>query len=172
MFACLRPLKATLVIVPKRRPISAINSPLISSRLATNLSPRGPLQIPRSTFTTSSSSSSSGRSGPKTFREIWAELRKTPLQYATIPAVAAFLGLTTNWMGVNMLFYPIEYTGTEWYRSPLVPYGVSSWKFNSAVAWTWTLSTHYLIFQYIALAFSSWGGRGLYHVKQKKWRWD
>jgi len=27
-----------------------------------------------------------------------------------------------------MLFYPIEYTGTEWYRSPLVPYGFLGWQ--------------------------------------------
>lgn len=78
------------------------------------------------TRTSSSSSSSSTGSKPKTLRDIWAELRRTPLQYATIPAVAAFLGLTTNWMGVKMLFYPIEYAGLEVYRSsPSVPYGVS-----------------------------------------------
>ena len=48
------------------------------------------------------------------------------MQYATIPAVAAFLGLSTNYVGVKMLFYPIEYTGTDWFRSsPDVPYGVS-----------------------------------------------
>lgn len=50
------------------------------------------------------------------------------MQYLTIPAVAAFLGLYTNWMGVKMLFYPIEYTGTEWYRTPYTPYGVIGWQ--------------------------------------------
>jgi len=93
---------------------------------------RLPLQIHRSTLTTttaSSSSSSSKSGGPKSIKDIWNELRRTPLQYATIPAVAAFLGLSTNWMGVNMLFYPIEYTGTEWYReSPFVPYGFLGWQ--------------------------------------------
>ena len=79
---------------------------------------------------TSSSSRSSGiKTSPKSIREIWKALKKTPLQYATIPAVAAFLGLFTNWMGVKMLFYPIEYTGTEWYRSsPFVPYGFLGWQ--------------------------------------------
>jgi uncharacterized membrane protein YheB (UPF0754 family) len=43
--------------------------------------------------------------------------------------VAAFVGLTTNWMGVYMLFYPIDYVGTEWYRaSPFTPYGVLGWQ--------------------------------------------
>ena len=92
----------------------------------------------RSTLTTVSYSShssggsgsgSSGTSGGKTWRDIWNELRKLPLQYATIPAVAAFVGLSTNWMGVKMLFYPIEYTGTTWYRpSNDIPYGMMGWQ--------------------------------------------
>ena len=82
-----------------------------------------------STSSNSSSSSSSIKTSPKSIKEIWTALKKTPLQYATIPAVAAFLGLSTNWMGVKMLFYPIEYTGTEWYRSsPFVPYGFLGWQ--------------------------------------------
>jgi hypothetical protein len=64
--------------------------------------------------TAGSGGGSSGRS-PRSFKEIWNELRASPLQYSTIPAVAAFLGLYTNWVGVKMLFYPIEYTGTGWY---------------------------------------------------------
>ena len=51
------------------------------------------------------------RSGPIGVRGIFRQIREAPLQYFTIPAVAAFLGLYTNWMGVKMLFYPIEYTG-------------------------------------------------------------
>ena len=61
----------------------------------------------------------------RTIREIWKELRQSPLQYATIPAVAACMAMYTNWIAVKMLFYPIEYVGTEWYREPFVPYGVS-----------------------------------------------
>ncbi len=62
---------------------------------------------------------------PRTIREIWNELRQSPLQYATIPAVAACMAMYTNWIAVKMLFYPIDYMGTEWYREPFVPYGVS-----------------------------------------------
>jgi hypothetical protein len=77
----------------------------------------------RSTFTSSSNTKQS------TFRFIWNELRQRPLQYFTIPSVAAFVGLTTNWMGVYMLFYPIDYIGTEWYRaSPFTPYGAIGWQ--------------------------------------------
>ena len=76
----------------------------------------------RSTFATTVKHSNN-------FRFIFEELKKRPLQYFTIPSVAAFVGLTTNWMGVNMLFYPIDYMGTEWYRSsPYTPYGMLGWQ--------------------------------------------
>lgn len=79
----------------------------------------------RSTFTTTSL----GAQRRSTLRFIWEELKQSPLQYFTIPSVAAFVGLTTNWMGVNMLFYPIDYVGTEWYRSSqYTPYGVVGWQ--------------------------------------------
>jgi len=54
---------------------------------------------------------------------------RRPLEYATIPAVAAFLGLATNWVGVKMMFYPIEYVGSEWYRpAPDSPGGLFGWQ--------------------------------------------
>ena len=46
-------------------------------------------------------------------KRIYNEVKKRPLQYATIPAIAAFVGISTNYMGVQMLFYPIEYIGTS-----------------------------------------------------------
>eukprot|EP00581_Thalassiosira_minuscula_P000001 CAMPEP_0183745648 /NCGR_PEP_ID=MMETSP0737-20130205/66353_1 /TAXON_ID=385413 /ORGANISM="Thalassiosira miniscula, Strain CCMP1093" /LENGTH=548 /DNA_ID=CAMNT_0025981325 /DNA_START=20 /DNA_END=1667 /DNA_ORIENTATION=- len=107
------------------------------------LSIRHPRVSRSTTFTTKSyssagrrSSSSSGtttsggrRAAPKTIGEIWTELRKTPLQYATIPAVAAFLGLYTNWMGVKKnVVLSEEYMGTEWYREEFVPYGFLGWQ--------------------------------------------
>lgn len=59
---------------------------------------------------------------------IWSKITKRPLEYATIPAVAALVGLSTNWMGVKMLFYPIEYIGTDWYRARDSPFGVVGWQ--------------------------------------------
>lgn len=56
-------------------------------------------------------------------------IRKRPLEYATIPCVAAFVGIMTNWMGVKMLFYPIEYIGYNFIpRDPLSPYGWFGWQ--------------------------------------------
>jgi len=44
------------------------------------------------------------------FRKIINKFREKPIEYATIPAVAAFVGISTNYMGVQMLFYPLDYT--------------------------------------------------------------
>ena len=59
---------------------------------------------------------------------IWSHIRERPFEYATIPCVAAFVGITTNWMGVKMLFYPIEYMGLNWLRWPDTPYGLLGWQ--------------------------------------------
>ena len=113
MMSCLRP--TTLVLVG-RRSQWLINSQSVYAKKKVGASCRNnllPHQRPIIRRTTTATSSSNTH--PRGIREIWNALRKTPLQYATIPAVAAFLGLSTNWVGVQMLFYPIEYTGTEWY---------------------------------------------------------
>lgn len=82
----------------------------------------------RSTFTTAANDVI-GVNKQSALRFIWNELKKRPLQYFTIPSVAAFVGLSTNWLGVKMLFYPIDYVGTEWYRqSPYTPYGILGWQ--------------------------------------------
>lgn len=46
------------------------------------------------------------------------------MAYLTIPVVASGVGLVTNWMGVKMVFYPLEYTGVELYRSECSPFGL------------------------------------------------
>lgn len=61
--------------------------------------------------------------------QIYSKIKEKPLQYATIPCVAAFVGISTNYMGVQMLFYPLEYRGTKWYRtSEQTPYGFIGWQ--------------------------------------------
>jgi hypothetical protein len=115
MMFLLPPLRPTLAIARSRRLLPGVNS--YSNHISFRVKQR-------SSFTTTKSTAPSGGigggisgRGPRSFKEVWNELRASPLQYATIPAVAAFLGLYTNWVGVKMLFYPIEYTGTEWYAS-------------------------------------------------------
>lgn len=62
------------------------------------------------------------------FRGLFNRIRQRPAQYAAIPMVAAGVGWGTNWMGVKMLFYPIEYIGVEVYREENCPYGFFGWQ--------------------------------------------
>jgi hypothetical protein len=39
------------------------------------------------------------------------QFKANPLTFISIPVVAAIVGYVTNYVGVNMLFYPIEWTG-------------------------------------------------------------
>jgi len=61
-------------------------------------------------------------------RQAWSKIKQRPIEYASIPCVAAFVGITTNWMGVKMLFYPIEYVGVELQRWHNTPYGLFGWQ--------------------------------------------
>eukprot|EP00929_Paragymnodinium_shiwhaense_P019893 TRINITY_DN13423_c0_g1_i1.p1 TRINITY_DN13423_c0_g1~~TRINITY_DN13423_c0_g1_i1.p1 ORF type:complete len:488 (+),score=55.03 TRINITY_DN13423_c0_g1_i1:51-1514(+) len=56
------------------------------------------------------------------------DFRSRPGKYLTIPLVAAIIGLATNWIGVKMLFYPIEPFGPQLYRQELSPYGLFFWQ--------------------------------------------
>lgn len=56
------------------------------------------------------------------------KLKSNPIGYAAIPAVAAFVGISTNYMGVQMLFYPIEYSGYSIIRFENAPYGIFGWQ--------------------------------------------
>ena len=51
---------------------------------------------------------------------------KKPLHFISRPVVAAAVGYVTNYAGVHMLFYPIEWTGIpvkRWEREPLGLFG-------------------------------------------------
>jgi uncharacterized membrane protein YheB (UPF0754 family) len=61
-------------------------------------------------------------------RQAWNKVASRPIEFASIPCVAAFVGITTNWMGVKMLFYPIDYIGLDWVRWPNTPYGLFGWQ--------------------------------------------
>lgn len=71
-----------------------------------------------------------GANNPASGATIWQRIKKHPIEYMSIPCVAAFVGITTNWMGVKMLFYPIEYlevvnVAERW---PYTPYGFFGWQ--------------------------------------------
>mmetsp|Transcript_73190 Transcript_73190/g.206964 ORF Transcript_73190/g.206964 Transcript_73190/m.206964 type:complete len:440 (-) Transcript_73190:95-1414(-) len=57
-------------------------------------------------------------------QRLWAR----PAAYMTIPLVAATVGFVTNWVGVQMLFYPLSTIGPELYRAKDSPYGLLCWQ--------------------------------------------
>jgi len=71
---------------------------------------------------------------------VWQDLRllivdgahdfaSRPFKYLAIPVVAGLVGLGTNWVGVKMLFYPIdEAWGPELWRPKDSPYGLFCWQ--------------------------------------------
>jgi len=61
-------------------------------------------------------------------QKLSSAIKSNPIEYATIPIVAAFVGISTNYMGVQMLFYPLEYTGTSMKRFDNAPYGIFGWQ--------------------------------------------
>jgi hypothetical protein len=73
-------------------------------------------------------SSNSSTTPLRRHRQIWKEISSRPIEFISIPCVAAFVGILTNWMGVNMLFYPIQYFGIDLKRWPDTPYGLFGWQ--------------------------------------------
>ena len=56
------------------------------------------------------------------------DFREKPWTYLTIPVVAGLVGYVTNWLGVKMLFYPVEWKGVPIKRWPLQPLGLIGWQ--------------------------------------------
>merc|ERR1719445_2653555 len=57
------------------------------------------------------------------FQRAWDKFQKRPFEYCLIPFIAAFVGWFTNWVAVQMMFYPINFVGIPIYRVPEVPLG-------------------------------------------------
>jgi uncharacterized membrane protein YheB (UPF0754 family) len=57
-----------------------------------------------------------------------AKFKARPGTYLLIPCVAALVGYVTNWLAVQMIFYPIRYVGIPLYRRPQVPLGIIGWQ--------------------------------------------
>jgi uncharacterized membrane protein YheB (UPF0754 family) len=64
----------------------------------------------------------------KAFTRAVAKFKARPGTYLLIPVVAAIVGWVTNWMAVQMIFYPIQYWGLSLYRKPEVPLGLLGWQ--------------------------------------------
>ena len=56
------------------------------------------------------------------------KFQKRPGTYLLIPCVAALVGWFTNWLAVQMIFYPIQFRGIPIYQRPEVPLGFLGWQ--------------------------------------------
>jgi hypothetical protein len=56
------------------------------------------------------------------------KFRDRPVTYLLIPCVAALVGWFTNWLAVQMIFYPIQFAGIPIYRRPEIPLGLLGWQ--------------------------------------------
>ena len=96
-----------------------------------NLSPfRSSRSNAKFILTTKADSSSSEESEPKVpiFRRARNKFMARPGTYLIIPVIAALVGWFTNWLAVQMIFYPIQFKGIPIYRIPEVPLGLIGWQ--------------------------------------------
>jgi len=57
-----------------------------------------------------------------------SRFKAKPRTYLLIPCVAAMVGWLTNWLAVQMIFYPVKYRGLPIYRRNEVPLGLLGWQ--------------------------------------------
>lgn len=62
------------------------------------------------------------------FRFISTKFSSDPSTFLSIPICAAIVGYVTNWVGVKMLFYPIQWTGIPIQRWTDNPLGLIGWQ--------------------------------------------
>ena len=65
-------------------------------------------------------------------REKWAasceDMKRRPWTYISIPIVAGLVGYITNYIGIKMLFYPINWRGIPLVVWPEQPFGLFGWQ--------------------------------------------
>ena len=69
--------------------------------------------------------------GPPLFgfvRRVWRQVEERPAVILGIPLSAAGVGLVTNWLGVQMLFYPIEFIGPKLWQPEGQPFALFGWQ--------------------------------------------
>lgn len=81
-------------------------------------------------LTTKSPSQDDNDADPRT--SLWTKAKKKfmarPGTYLTIPIIAAIVGWFTNYLAVQMIFYPIDFWGIPIWRRPELPLGFIGWQ--------------------------------------------
>ncbi len=56
------------------------------------------------------------------------KFKSRPSAYLLIPVIAAFVGWFTNYLAVQMIFYPIQFRGIPIWRKKDIPLGLIGWQ--------------------------------------------
>jgi len=65
---------------------------------------------------------------PKCITAAINKFKSRPSAYLLIPVIAAFVGWFTNYLAVQMIFYPIEFRGIPIWRRDEIPLGLLGWQ--------------------------------------------
>lgn len=57
-----------------------------------------------------------------------AKFESRPGTYLMIPVIAGFVGWLTNYLAVQMIFYPVQFKGIPIWRRPEIPLGLLGWQ--------------------------------------------
>mmetsp|Transcript_60881 Transcript_60881/g.149074 ORF Transcript_60881/g.149074 Transcript_60881/m.149074 type:complete len:627 (+) Transcript_60881:76-1956(+) len=74
------------------------------------------------------SSTIGGSAGNNLLAKARAKFLARPGTYLVIPIIAALVGWFTNYLAVQMIFYPVEFWGVPIYRRPEIPLGLLGWQ--------------------------------------------
>ena len=99
--------------------------------LPTPMARLSPFRLPPLTTTTgddSNDAASPQQQKPSILRRAVTKFQARPVTYLIIPCVAAVVGWFTNWLAVQMIFYPIHYKGLPLIVKPEVPLGFLGWQ--------------------------------------------
>ena len=85
-------------------------------------------RLPSTRLTTKSEPSEEEPTKPGVLKNAATKFKNRPGTYLMIPVIAAFVGWLTNYLAVQMIFYPIKFKGIPLWRRPEVPLGLLGWQ--------------------------------------------
>jgi len=118
------PKGSLLLLAPQRAiPLSPATTPPLQSWKRTTIQSRT-----RLTTTTSDDDENNEISKPSIFQKAATKFKARPGTYLMIPVIAGFVGWLTNYLAVQMIFYPVQFKGIPIWRRPEVPLGLLGWQ--------------------------------------------
>jgi uncharacterized membrane protein YheB (UPF0754 family) len=78
--------------------------------------------------TTASDNNNNNEGVPSHWQRAIRKFKSRPGTYLLIPCIAALVGWFTNWLAVQMIFYPIKFRGIPLWVPPESPMGLLGWQ--------------------------------------------